>query len=248
MRYNRFVAAATLAVLFTGLGARLDAQAVKPAAAAEGGYQLPPKVIVDILDARPLPSVIVSPTRQQLALLDRPSMPTIADLSQPMLRLAGMRINPKTNGPQRSQGITAITLKAVADGKETNVVVPVGAKIDAVSFSPGRQASVVHPDQARGRRAVDCRHRHRPGQVGHHGQPERHHGRPVRLGRRGHSALQFRSGEPGSRAQGPGGPGRAEHPGELRQGRTGQHLPGPARQRPRRGALRVLLHQPAGPG
>jgi len=138
MRNKGLIPAAAIVVLCTVLAAPAGAQGPggQPTP-AEGGYQLPPKVIVDILDARPLPSVIVSPTRQQLALLDRPSMPAIADLSQPMLRLAGMRINPKTNGPQRSQGITAITLKAVADGKETKVVVPVAAKIDAVSFSPG---------------------------------------------------------------------------------------------------------------
>ena len=143
MRIRKYLPAAVLTLLCTGLAAHPGAQgpatqaASKPAAAGEGGYQLPPTAIVDILDARPLPSVVVSPSRHQLALLDRPSMPSIAELAQPMLRLAGMRINPKTNGPQRSQGITGITLKAVADGKETKVLVPAGSKIDAVSFSPG---------------------------------------------------------------------------------------------------------------
>jgi len=147
MRVHRFIPAAALVLFCTALAAGPAAQgtgtqpAPKPIAAApapgDGGYKLPPKVLVDILDAKPLPAVVVSPTRQQLALLDRPSMPSIAEVSQPMLRLAGVRINPRTNGPQRSQGITGITLKAVADGKETKVTAPVGAKIDAVSFSPG---------------------------------------------------------------------------------------------------------------
>ncbi len=106
-------------------------------AAAQSTYQLPPKVVVDILDARPLPGVLVSPARTQIALLDRPSMLTIAELSQPMLRLAGARINPKTNGPQmRSPGIAAITLKQIAGGKEIKVTVPLKPYIGNVSFSP----------------------------------------------------------------------------------------------------------------
>ena len=74
----------------------LLAAAMAPAAAAfaqpprlEAGYQLPPKVIVDILDAPPPPTAVVSPARDVMALLDRVSMPKIADLAEPMLRLAG---------------------------------------------------------------------------------------------------------------------------------------------------------------
>src|SRR5919109_1762345 len=80
---------------------------------AIGQYQLPPKDIVDILDAPPLPTAAVSPSRQVIALLERASMPTIAELSQPMHRLAGLRINPRTNGPHRIQALRGITLKTL---------------------------------------------------------------------------------------------------------------------------------------
>ena len=100
-------------------------------------YLTPPKVVVDILDARPIPQTIVSPTRQQIALLDRKSMPTIAELAQPMLRLAGTRINPKTNGAQRVSGATyAITLKKIAGGADVKVTMPPAPNIGSVSFSP----------------------------------------------------------------------------------------------------------------
>ena len=69
---------------------------------APATYQIPPKAIVDILDAPPLPGVVVSPTREVLALLPRRSMPSIAELAQPMLGLAGTRVNPLTNGPHRA--------------------------------------------------------------------------------------------------------------------------------------------------
>jgi dipeptidyl aminopeptidase/acylaminoacyl peptidase len=109
----------------------------QPPAATQTAYQLPPKVVVDILDAKPLPSVIVSPSRTEMALLDRASMLTIAELSQPMLRLAGSRINPKTNGPQmRAPGILGITLKRIVGGKEIKVAAPLKPSLGNVSFSP----------------------------------------------------------------------------------------------------------------
>ncbi|HEX7485691.1 MAG TPA: prolyl oligopeptidase family serine peptidase, partial [Vicinamibacterales bacterium] len=105
-------------------------------AIAQSRYQVPPKVIVDILDAKPLPTVAVSPSRQQLALLDRASMPGIGALSQPMLRLAGARINPKTNGPQRPPLVIGISLESIADGKTVKVALPPGARVEWVGFAP----------------------------------------------------------------------------------------------------------------
>jgi dipeptidyl aminopeptidase/acylaminoacyl peptidase len=104
---------------------------------ATSGYLMPPKVIVDILDAPPTPGLIVGPTRQTIALLDWRSIPTITELSQPIHRIAGTRINPKTNArQQRGGGITAITLKSIADGTEIKVIAPLNPNIGNVSFSP----------------------------------------------------------------------------------------------------------------
>ncbi|HYT65377.1 MAG TPA: prolyl oligopeptidase family serine peptidase [Vicinamibacterales bacterium] len=100
-------------------------------------YQLPPKVIVDILDTAPTPTVVLSPNRQAIALLERRSMPTIADLAEPIYRLAGARINPKTNGRQQRLGAgVGITLKPVAAGAERKIALPAGANVGALQFSP----------------------------------------------------------------------------------------------------------------
>src|SRR5687768_16293448 len=107
---------------------------------ATSGYLLPPKEIFDILDAAPPPTVELSPSRDVVALLDRASMPTIAELSQPpMLRLAGVRINSRTNGPHRAQLARAITLKTIADGPEKDTVkkvtLPPNPKLSWIGFS-----------------------------------------------------------------------------------------------------------------
>ncbi|MFB3854889.1 MAG: prolyl oligopeptidase family serine peptidase [Vicinamibacterales bacterium] len=120
-------------LLVVALAAGLGAQA-KP---GSGGYLTPPKAIVDILDARPTPMTVLSPTNTHVAIVERRSMPTIADLAEPMLRLGGTRINPKTNGPHITSGaMYAIALKRVSDGAETKVVVPPNARLGSFSFSP----------------------------------------------------------------------------------------------------------------
>jgi dipeptidyl aminopeptidase/acylaminoacyl peptidase len=104
--------------------------------AAPSGYLLPPKEVVDILDAPPPPTVEVSPSRDVVVVIDRASMPTIADLAQPMHRVAGLRINPRTNGPHRAQLARAITLKVIADGSERKVTLPQNPKLSWIGFSP----------------------------------------------------------------------------------------------------------------
>src|SRR6476469_11207638 len=58
-----------------------------------------------------------------------------------MYRLAGARINPKTNGPHRASGlpgtgINSIVLKRIDGGAETTVTMPPQARISHVKFSP----------------------------------------------------------------------------------------------------------------
>src|SRR5439155_990635 len=103
---------------------------------AQTPYKTPPQIIVDMLDAPPLPAASISPDRQWLLLLEQRSMPTIAELAQPMLRLAGNRINPRTSGPQLPGGITGLVLKRVADGTERRVNVPTPAALSYVIWSP----------------------------------------------------------------------------------------------------------------
>jgi dipeptidyl aminopeptidase/acylaminoacyl peptidase len=131
MMHIRHLAAASAAVLLVTAG--LDAQSARTAAS---GYLTPPQAIVDILDAAPLPTVVVSPRHDVMLLLPRRSMPSIAEVSQPMLRLAGIRINPRTNGPHRTQPAAGITLRDIRTSVERKVVLPAGARIAGVSFSP----------------------------------------------------------------------------------------------------------------
>src|SRR5687767_13836366 len=100
------------------------------------GYLTPPKAIADIMLAEPLPTAVIGPGRDVIALMSRSSMPPIADVSAPMLRLAGLRINPRTNGPHLGGNLTGITLRTLSTGAEKKVAVPAGARLGTVIFSP----------------------------------------------------------------------------------------------------------------
>src|SRR5262245_35524662 len=85
---------------------------------AEETYQNPPKSVLDVLNAPLSPDVIVSPSQDVVILAVPVRYPPIADVAAPMLRLAGERINPATNGPHRAQFVVSTALKKIRDGSE----------------------------------------------------------------------------------------------------------------------------------
>lgn len=105
-------------------------------APAQTPYQKPPKVVQDILNASTMPQVSISPTRENMLLVEIPAYPSIDGLSEPMLRLAGLRINPNTNGPHRSKHIIGLTLKSIVNGKELKIRVPPNAQLGSLEWSP----------------------------------------------------------------------------------------------------------------
>jgi dipeptidyl aminopeptidase/acylaminoacyl peptidase len=104
-------------------------------AGAQDGYKKPPKEVLDILAAPVTPVGSVSPARDTMLLTTGLRYPPIADLAQPMLRLAGQRINPRTNGPHRFQYSVAMTLKRISDGTEVKIALPPNAKISSMEWS-----------------------------------------------------------------------------------------------------------------
>src|SRR5271156_5046959 len=65
-------------------------------------YQEPPKAMVELVDVRPTPRVDLSPGDQPgggrwLMIEAVSGLPSIAELAQPELRLAGLRFNPRSD-------------------------------------------------------------------------------------------------------------------------------------------------------
>ncbi len=101
------------------------------------GYQTPPKAIADLIDAPLTPSLSISPDDQWLLLLERPSLPSIEEVSQEELRIAGLRINPVTNGQSRSSFYTNIRIKSLDGKREMDIEgMPKNARLSTVVWSP----------------------------------------------------------------------------------------------------------------
>ena len=98
-------------------------------ASAETRYKLPPKEIVDVLDAAPTPEVAVSPSRDAFLLVEYEAYPPISFVSQPILRLAGMRISPQTASRQRTRRYTGIRVQRFDGSPARRVELPPGARI-----------------------------------------------------------------------------------------------------------------------
>ncbi len=100
-------------------------------------YKMPPKAIADLVDAPGTPGVSVSPNKKHILILERSSLPSIEELSQPELRLAGLRINPATNGRSRTRYYTGMIIQDMGSGKQKRVKgLPKNGRISNVSWSP----------------------------------------------------------------------------------------------------------------
>src|SRR5258706_5182744 len=106
-----------------------------PLAAQAPKYLLPPPEVVAAFDAAPLPEASLSPSKKVMVLAYRRAQPSIAMLSRPVLRIAGERVNPRTNGPHRTALIYAIHLQKIAGGAESKVTVPANANLSNLNFS-----------------------------------------------------------------------------------------------------------------
>lgn len=88
---------------------------------AQSTYQTPPQSIADLANAPSTPSVRFSKNGDWMLLMERSDNPSIEVLSQPELKIAGMRINPATSGPSRQIGIENIKIKNTEAGEEIQI-------------------------------------------------------------------------------------------------------------------------------
>ncbi len=101
------------------------------------GYQHPPDDIAALINAAPTPGASLSPSGNWMLLLEKPNLPSIEEVAQPELRLAGIRINPHTNGSSRPFYYSGFKIKSLKGFTEKEVSgLPVVPKIENVSWSP----------------------------------------------------------------------------------------------------------------
>ena len=99
-------------------------------------YQKPSKAVLEVLNAPPTPALTLNPDRTYAVQGQPVRNPPIAELAQPMLRLAGLRINPQTNGLHNTTFNTSLSLLKIPEGTEIKVDLPPNPKLGAAHWSP----------------------------------------------------------------------------------------------------------------
>jgi dipeptidyl aminopeptidase/acylaminoacyl peptidase len=126
-KLNRFI----LVLAICGLGEIVSSQAQNALT-----YQTPPKAIADLVNAPITPQASFSRSGEFMLLLERAGNPSIEELAQPELRIAGIRINPVTNGPSRGGYIENVKKKNTRTGKEQDIKgLPANPKLGNLSLS-----------------------------------------------------------------------------------------------------------------
>jgi dipeptidyl aminopeptidase/acylaminoacyl peptidase len=127
-------------------------------ASTELKYQVPPELMVKLVDAPPTPSISLSPPQgagpRRILIQQSSSLPTIADLAELELRLAGLRFNPKVGAPSRTRYFVSLKLQSLpmaGAGAKTPEVAITGlpAKLHVLSaeWSPdGQHIALVNAD------------------------------------------------------------------------------------------------------
>ncbi|WP_425529467.1 S9 family peptidase [Stenotrophomonas nitritireducens] len=110
-----------------------------PAGDAQG-YRLPSAALQAVVDAPRAPSLRLSPRRDLAAMLQTPPLPSIAQVAQPELKLAGLRINPKTFSDSRFSFGSKLWLVSTADGAQRQISgLPQPLSVASLAWSPDQK-------------------------------------------------------------------------------------------------------------
>ena len=113
----------------------LAAAATATPVAAQMGYRQPPPAIAKVLDTPPTPSVVISPDKSMMLMIERDGLPSIKEVGAPYLRLAGSRVNPRTNGSWRESFARGLVVRPLGGTTETRVQTAAGARISHTLWS-----------------------------------------------------------------------------------------------------------------
>lgn len=107
-----------------------------PALFAQNKYQKPPKEIVDVLLAPAPPIAFVSPQGDEVLLAEPVRYPPISELARPMLRIAGVRIDPANFGEHDPSRLIHLSIVKVSDGHAKQITFPAGEGFSRPEWAP----------------------------------------------------------------------------------------------------------------
>jgi dipeptidyl aminopeptidase/acylaminoacyl peptidase len=107
-----------------------------PNLSAQDKYQKPPKEVLDVLFAPAPPVAFVSPQGDEILIAEPVRYPPISELARPMLRIAGVRIDPANSGQHNPQRFLHLALVRVSDGRSKPIAFPAGPGFGRPEWAP----------------------------------------------------------------------------------------------------------------
>jgi len=105
----------------------------------ETTYKVPPREIYDLIMAKPVPSASVDDAGRWMILLERNTFPSVAELAEPEIRIAGLRINPDNFAQSRITTIAGMQLKDLNSMLEYTIKgLPENMRATSVQWSPSQ--------------------------------------------------------------------------------------------------------------
>jgi len=112
------------------------------AAAPASRYDKPPQYVLDVLNAPSPPVPFLSPTHDSVLLVSWIEYPPIAQVAEPYLRLAGVRVEPRTRRKHDTPGgygiapcARSFTVVDIATSRETPAALPAGGCADGIVWA-----------------------------------------------------------------------------------------------------------------
>ncbi len=110
--------------------------------AVVSGYDKPAQPILDVLHAPANARPIIAPTNDRILLVSWVTYPSIAQVAEPYLKLAGVRLEPRTRRKHDTAGgygvapcAQTFALVEVATSKETPIPLPAGGCADGIAWA-----------------------------------------------------------------------------------------------------------------
>jgi dipeptidyl aminopeptidase/acylaminoacyl peptidase len=105
----------------------------------ESTYKVPPREIYDLIMAKPIPSVSVDDTGTWMLLMERNTFPSVAELAEPELRIAGLRINPVNFAQSRMNTLSGLSIKNLDSLKEYTINgLPENLSATSIQWNPSQ--------------------------------------------------------------------------------------------------------------
>jgi len=96
---------------------------------AQTPYKLPPADIASVVDSPVFPTALRSPSGDALLLLEAKPNPSIGLLAEPIIKLAGERINTAINALQRRVEISGMTVQSLTSKTTVRISVPANSRL-----------------------------------------------------------------------------------------------------------------------